>query len=83
MELSEYKQKFKIVKTNEEKELATEIWNFFGKNISYPFLLKLINEKGKYFVRNTFIEIKKSDFAHRKELFLKLVLNQKISTGQQ
>ena len=78
MELVGYQQKLKVQKTTEQQSLATEIYEAFGKKISYPLLMKIIKDKGVQFTREIFIETQKSDFAHKKELFLKQTLNQKI-----
>lgn len=60
MDLQEYGKKFKLVpKANKNKELAKEIWEAFGKRLSFPVIMKLIKTKGYNFVWETFTKLKK------------------------
>ncbi len=63
MDISNYKQKFKIENKNssitEKKCLADEIYEAFYKKESYPSILKFINEKGVRYVREVYTQLRK------------------------
>lgn len=57
MELNLYLQKFQkeTKKQSKESVLASEIYEFYKKNISYTLIMKLIKERGYKFVQENFL----------------------------
>lgn len=59
IDLSSYKQKLTIKKTNPKIELAGEIYEFFGKRLKFPVIMGIISRNGVQCVRECFEETKK------------------------
>ncbi|KKU91440.1 MAG: hypothetical protein UY23_C0001G0046 [Candidatus Jorgensenbacteria bacterium GW2011_GWA1_48_11] len=63
---------------NREQALAEEIWLFFGKEITFPAILKIIRAKGQQAVYEIWNEVKKAEFPNKPALFLSLVKKEKV-----
>lgn len=60
LDLSKYKNKFVVEKKNEYLSTTKEIWEHFGKQISFPLVMKMCKTKGINNVRSIFLEVQKS-----------------------
>lgn len=58
--------------------LAADIYEYFGKELSFPMLMRFIKEKGERAVYFIFNDVKRSDFPHKVPLFLKKIREEKI-----
>lgn len=71
MQKENYLKKFKIVnKLNEDIYVATELYEFFNKNLSFPRIMKIVQENGKQWGINTLNEMKKSHFRNPASFFI-------------
>lgn len=68
MDLSNYTQKLKVVKSNPNRELAVEIYNHFGKKLPFPAIMSMIKRNGAWCMRELFIEAQKEH--HELPLFM-------------
>ncbi len=74
-----YLKKFSIQpKINEKTVLADEIWRYFNKELEFPRIMRMITEKGVIFVRQTFLELKKTECKDRLALFIYKIKECKI-----
>ena len=83
MELSSYREELvKKISVAQKKSpeylLAEEIWKYFGKQLNFGMIMKLIKTKGKLGVIQAFEEIKKADSDNLIGLFLYKLKQQKI-----
>lgn len=81
MEINQsYLQKFKVQKRKLSRNqfLANEIYEWLGKEVSYPFIMKLIKERGWQFVYEVYHSCKKIGMCN-KRYFLGAILKQKIN----
>ena len=63
---------------SKEQALADEIWKFFKKELAFPRIMKIIQEKGYQATYIIYNEIKKSKPKNNIALFLWKVKNEKI-----
>ena len=70
MELSNYASKFKLKKQSPAQTLATEVYEYFHKELSFGRIMKLIKENGDQCVREVFIETIKANVKEPIGLFL-------------
>lgn len=54
-----FNKTFTIGNTDERKALSDELYEKFGKEIKYPLIRKLINDKGVQFIREETIKLEK------------------------
>lgn len=72
-------KKFIVEKTDERRELARELYEYFGKlKGSFPMFLGVIGNKGVKSSRETFEMVKKTDFPHKLNLFMSEMRKQKV-----
>ena len=63
----------------EEQYIADCVYQYFGKKLAFPRIMKMIKEHGKIFIRETLEEIKKTECDDKLALFLwKVKSNQVI-----
>ena len=64
MEITQYLKKFQpeTKKQNKESALASEIYEFYQKNVSYPLIMKLIKERGYKHVMEQFLIAQKNNY---------------------
>ena len=72
MKIANYLDKFNLPKkkVTEEQFLAGEIYEYFGKKLSFGWIMVIVKTKGKIYVRETFEKIRKGNAKDRLALFL-------------
>jgi len=81
MELGNYLSKFKIndgPKRTKEQIVADEIYEGFGKNISYGLIMRMIKEKGSRAVYMNYQEVSKSNIDKKVGAFINKCQGEKI-----
>lgn len=61
-----------------EQELADQIWNYFGKKLPFPRIMKMISGNGYQAVYEIWNEVKNSDAKNHLSLFIWKIKNIKI-----
>lgn len=77
----EYLKKFIIerkYKSSKEKELAKEIYRFFGKKLNFGLIMNLIKTKGYKAIYEIFNDVKNSDAQNLIAFFFYKIKNEKI-----
>ncbi len=64
MDIQSYLQKFQpeTKKQSKESALASEVYEFYQKKVSYPLIMKLIKERGYKHVMEQFLIAQKNNY---------------------